>query len=88
MIKSLGHRLRALHVHDNNLHDDSQQIPFSMQIDFEAMVKALKEVDYKGDMTLESDAYLHYFCKDGGEFFEGIKNLANAAKKLTQIFKA
>ena len=88
MIKSLGHRLGALHVHDNNLHDDSHQIPFSMQIDFEAMVKALKEVDYKGDMTLESDAYLNSFCKDGGEIFTGIKNLADAAKKLAQMFKA
>ena len=88
MIKSLGHRLGALHVHDNNLHDDSHQIPFSMQIDFEAIVKALKEVDYKGDMTLESDAYLNSFCKDGGEIFTGIKNLADAAKKLVEMFKA
>ena len=89
MIRALGPRLGALHVHDNDLHDDSHQIPFTMNIDFNAMVKALKEVDYKGDMTLESDAYLHYFCKDNQDkVYEGIKNLADAAKKLVEMFKA
>ena len=89
MIKALGPRLGALHVHDNDLHHDSHQIPFSMQIDFDAMVKALREVDYKGDMTLECDCYLHYFCqRDKDRVFEGVQNLANAAKKLVEMFKA
>jgi sugar phosphate isomerase/epimerase len=86
-IKTLGHRLGALHVHDNDLHNDSHQIPFSMNIDFEAMVKALSEVGYKGDMTLECDAYLGSFCKnDKDKVFEGVKNLADAAKKLVAMF--
>ena len=89
MIRAIGKRLGALHVHDNDLRNDSHQIPFSMQIDFDAVIKALKEVDYKGDMTLESDAYLHYFCaNDKEKAFEGIKNLADAAKKLVEMFRA
>ena len=89
MIRAIGKRLGALHVHDNDLRNDSHQIPFSMQIDFDAMVKALKEVDYKGDMTLECDAYLHYFCaNDKEKAFEGVKNLAAAAKKLVEMFRA
>ena len=88
-IKALGHRLGALHVHDNDLHHDSHQIPFTMKVDFDAMVKALREVDYKGDMTLECDCYLHYFCeRDKDKVFEGVKNLADAAKKLVEMFKA
>ena len=89
MIKALGHRLGALHVHDNDLHNDSHQIPFSMKINFEDMIKALREVDYKGDMTLECDAYLHYFCDhDKDKVFEGVKNLAATANKLVEMFKA
>ncbi len=89
MIRALGPRLGALHVHDNDLHYDSHQIPFSMQINFDVIVKALKEVGYKGDMTLEADAYLHHFAKgDKDKVFEGIKNLADAAKKLAEMFKA
>ena len=88
-IKALGHRLGALHVHDNDLHHDSHQIPFTMKVDFDAMVKALREVDYKGDMTLECDCYLHHFCeRDKDKVFEGVKNLADAAKKLVEMFKA
>ena len=88
MIRAIGPRLGALHVHDNDLHNDSHQIPFSMKIDFDAVIKALKEVNYKGDMTLECDAYLHSFCKnDKSKTFEGIKNLANTAKRLVEMFE-
>ncbi len=87
MIRALGKRLGALHVHDNDLHNDSHLIPFSMQIDFEAVIKALREVDYRGDMTLECYAYLHCFCMNDGErVFEGVQNLANSAKKLVEMF--
>lgn len=33
MIKALGSRLQALHIHDNDQWHDSHQIPFSMSID-------------------------------------------------------
>ncbi|MBO5878926.1 MAG: sugar phosphate isomerase/epimerase [Clostridia bacterium] len=88
MIRALGQRLGALHVHDNNLHDDSHQIPFSMQINFEEMIKALREVNYQGDMTLECDAYLGAYKESEERVFEGIKNLADSAKRLVEMFKA
>ncbi len=40
MIKTLGPKLQALHLHDNDLLHDSHQIPFSMSIDFNAVVKS------------------------------------------------
>ena len=85
MIMALGPRLQALHIHDNDLWHDSHQIPMSMNIDFEAVVKALKEIDYKGYFTLESDGYLEGCTPDN--IFEGIKNLAGADKKLALMFK-
>lgn len=44
MIKALGNRLQALHIHDNDKKYDSHQIPFSMQINFKAVAKALMEI--------------------------------------------
>lgn len=89
MIKALGNRLGALHVHDNNLHDDSHQIPFSMKMDFDAIIGALKEIGYKGDMTLEADAYLSYFCNgDETRVLRGLKNLNSSAKRLVEMFRA
>ena len=84
MIKALGHRLEALHIHDNDKWHDSHQIPFSMDIDFGPIVKALKEIDYKGYFTLEADQYLNDYTAEN--IFNGIKNLADSAKKLVQIY--
>jgi len=85
MIKALGDRLSALHIHDNDRWHDSHQIPFSMDIDFNEVIASLKQIDYKGYLTLEADQYLSIYTKDN--VFDGIKNLAEAAKKLAKIFE-
>lgn len=85
MIKALGSRLAALHIHDNDLHHDSHQIPFSMQIDFEKAVKALKEIGYSGYFTLEADQYLKNFSVANVE--AGVKALSDAARKLADMFE-
>ncbi len=85
MIKALGSRLQALHIHDNDQWHDSHQIPFSMQIDFEAVVKALKEINYSGYFTLEADCYLSDYTSEN--VFDGIKKMAESAKKLAQMYE-
>jgi len=84
MIRALGNRLKALHIHDNDLWHDSHQIPFSMRIDFEATVKALKEIHYDGEFTLEADQFLSAYTQEN--IFDGIKNMAECAKKLAAMF--
>ncbi len=86
MIQALGHRLQALHIHDNDCLHDSHQIPFSMNMDFESIVNALKDIGYKGYFTLEADQYLRDFTQDN--VFEGMRNLAAAAKRLTEMFES
>lgn len=85
MIRQLGHRLQALHIHDNDRLHDSHQIPYSMEIDFDGIVKALKEIGYNGYFTLEADQYLNAFDRDS--VFDGIKNLAGAANKLANMYE-
>ena len=85
MIHALKDRLQALHLHDNDRLHDSHQIPFSMQIDFTAVVKALKKVGYKGYLTLEADAYLKDYSQEN--IFEGIQNLSASAKRLAGMFE-
>lgn len=84
MIKALGSRLSALHIHDNDKWHDSHQIPFSMDIDFNEIVAALKQIDYKGYFTLEADQYLSAYTKEN--VFDGIKNLEKAVRKLADMF--
>lgn len=84
MIHALGHRLQALHIHDNDFDHDSHQIPFSMKIDFEPVVKALKDIGYAGWFTLEADSYLKDFAEEN--VFAGIQDLAQSARKLADMF--
>lgn len=85
LIKALGSRLQALHIHDNDKWHDSHQIPFAMDIDFVPIVKALKEVGYTGYFTLEADCYLKKFPAEKVQ--EGINDLARAARKLAQMYE-
>jgi len=84
-IIALGDRLTALHIHDNNKLNDSHQIPFSMDIDFNEVVAALKKINYKGYFTLEADRYLSAYTEEN--VFDGIKKLAEAARKLADMFE-
>lgn len=85
MIKTLGHRLQALHIHDNDrLHDD-HQIPFSMNIDFMPIVKALKEIDYKGYFTLEADSFMKPYNKNNA--YNGVVKLKESARILADEFE-
>ncbi len=85
MVKALGSRLRALHIHDNDQLNDSHQIPGSMKIDFAGIVQALKEIGYSGYFTLEAGSYLGKYHAEN--VFKGMKELADSAKKLAGMFE-
>ena len=84
MIKALGKKLECLHIHDNDKWHDSHQIPFSMSINFDEVVNALKEIDYKGYLTLEANGYQKGFTKDN--VFDAVKDLAGSVKRLANMF--
>jgi len=55
MIRTLGKRLHAIHLHDNDRVHDNHAVPFTYKVDFAEVIKALKEVGYGGDITLETN---------------------------------
>ena len=48
-----GKRLTALHIHDNDLKEDMHTIPYFGKMDWNAVMKALADIDYQGDLTFE-----------------------------------
>ena len=86
MIHALGNHLQALQIHDNDKINDCHQIPFSMSMDFEAIAKALKEVNYAGYLTLEATEYLPQFYT-AETAFDGVKNLFQSVKKLDHMIQ-
>ncbi|MBQ7034959.1 MAG: sugar phosphate isomerase/epimerase [Clostridia bacterium] len=85
MIRALGHHLQALHLHDNDLKEDLHRLPFTMQIDFTALVKALKEIGYDGYFTLEADQH----CKNAPieQIPLKVKEMADATRRLADLFE-
>lgn len=84
MVRALGHRLKALHIHDNDRRDDCHQIPFSMNIDFCEIVRALKEIGYNGYLTLEADSFINVYTKENA--FDGVVKLRESVAKLADMF--
>lgn len=80
----LPDQLQALHLHDNDQHDDSHAIPFSMKIDFDKVVRALKAVDYQGYFTLEADTPSDW--KEPRPSGSGRQRDGAAARKLADMF--
>ena len=83
MILKLNKHLQALHIHDNDLLHDSHQIPFSMNMNFEVIANALKTIDYQGYLTLEAESYLKAYNENN--VFEGVKNLAESARRFEKL---
>ena len=50
--------LKALHIHDNDYLDDTHNIPYAGKFNWDEIMKALKDIGYNGDFTLEVLGYL------------------------------
>ena len=84
MIRALGPYLQCLHIHDNDKCRDRHQIPFSMNIDFDGVVKALKECGYKGCLTLEAGNFLKEYNEE--TVLDGVRQMAAAARRLSDLY--
>lgn len=86
IIHALGNALQALHLHDNDKWHDSHMIPFTMDIDFGPIVKALKDIGYSGDFTLEADKYVS--SRPAEDIFESVCEMQKSTRKLADMFEA
>ncbi len=86
MIRYLGNSVQALHLHDNDMWQDSHQIPFSMKIDFAAIARALADIGYNGYITLEASKYLKSIDTTPNNILDGLGVMAAAAKKISDFF--
>lgn len=83
-IRTVGHdRLGALHVHDVDYISDTHTLPGVInKIRWDEVLRALGEIDYKGDFTLEAVTFLNGFDKslypDALRFMNAVtKNLSD-----------
>jgi L-ribulose-5-phosphate 3-epimerase len=54
-ILALGKSLKAIHVHDNDGEVDQHLLPFQGNMKWRPFIRALADVEYKGDFTFEAN---------------------------------
>ena len=64
---------------------NGHQMPFTMLVDFEAVAKALKDIDYSGYLTLEAPTYLSSYREK--TVLDGLKKLAESVRRIDQMIK-
>ncbi len=55
--RALGHRLKVLHIHDNDGKSDQHITPYFGTVNWESFMQGLKDVGFDGRLSLESDVY-------------------------------
>lgn len=85
LTKTLGRKLKCLHIHDNDKWHDLHNIPFSGNVDYMPIVKALKDINYDGEFTLEASSFLKAYNEEN--ILEGARKLAESARKLADMFE-
>ncbi len=82
MIKGLGSKLGALHVHDNDYQNDAHTAPYLGKMHWDTICEALAKIGYTGDLTLEADNFFNPFgevlASSSAKFLHDIgRNLIN-----------
>ena len=86
MIYELGHdKLTSLHVHDNNNINDLHTLPFTQALDWKSIMKALKDIKYEGDLTLEADNFFLGFPVEMAE--DVSKFMLKSARQLVKMYE-
>ena len=87
-IKTLGHRLTVLHIHENDGRLDSHCIPYTYKngkigtTDWEGFLKGLKEIGYEGPLNFETFAALQDVPREVvGELLKLISAIGNYFRK-------
>jgi sugar phosphate isomerase/epimerase len=62
--EKLGHRLEALHIHDNSGMTDDHTAPYLGIVNWKRFIKALRDSDYKGDLNFETFKISRAFPKE------------------------
>lgn len=77
-------KIFAVHLHDNNQTVDQHLLPFDGTLDWDYVMKNLREVNYNGPMTLELCYRKEYLKQSVEEFYE---EGFSRGKKLEEIFE-
>lgn len=77
-----GERIKALHVHDNDFVHDMHTMPMMGEMDWDSITKALADINYNGNFTLESDGFFNGMGNDEDILLQALKLKETVSRKL------
>ena len=83
-VRGLGDALFCLHVHDNDGISDMHTLPYSGKLDFAEFAKALSDIGYKGNISLEATNYEKNL--PDVLFKDGLRIMARSASAIRDAF--
>lgn len=81
LLSRFGHRLMALHLHDNDGTKDQHRLPFDETIDWPATLRRIKAAGYQGNLHLE----VHHSLAPGYEGLSAEAFLAAAYERARKL---
>lgn len=87
-IRILGKdRLRALHVHDNDHHNDLHILPYYGEMNWKEILKALSDIGYEGNFTYEAATMLAKFPEDKAIYASTLKLMNDVGRYMIKQIK-
>lgn len=81
MLRAMGSEyIICTHIHDNDLVRDWHQLPGTMKLKWDEICRAMADIDYRRDFTLECICFYSKFNAD--LLPEAFKFMYNTAKSL------
>lgn len=87
MIRTLGGRIKAVHLHDNDGISDLHLCPYLGTIDWDAVTQAFSEVGYSGTLNLEAEKTFYYNDYFAADPIGTARQMAAVAKNLAKKIK-
>lgn len=61
VLRYLGDKISCLHIHDNDYISDRHALPYTMNMNWDEICRALAEIGYNGHFTLEANCFFKRF---------------------------
>lgn len=79
-----GDYISAMHVHDNDNISDLHTAPGYGKMDWDEIARALADINYSGDLTLEADEFIAPFENDPAGALQAMKLMAKIGRNLIE----